>query len=113
MPTELRRVEPDMKEVRIEKGLDQALIVVTVAGVLAQPLVERLPTEVLAGGVQGVARFGQPRFVDTIKSHLIDIKDDGSFRLNLDLRIRRCSGSAAGCTLRCPCDWACQPPIEL
>jgi len=34
--------------------------------------------------VMGLAPYGQPRFVDQIKSHLIDIKDDGSFRLNLD-----------------------------
>ena len=40
-------------------------------------------------------------------------ESESSWRANLDLRIRRCSGSAAGCTLRCPCDWACQPPIEL
>ncbi|MBL8703111.1 MAG: carbamoyltransferase [Alphaproteobacteria bacterium] len=34
--------------------------------------------------VMGLAPYGEPRFVDKIKSHLIDIKDDGSFRLNLD-----------------------------
>src|SRR6267142_1259695 len=34
--------------------------------------------------VMGLAPYGQPRFVDQIKSHLIDIKEDGSFRLNLD-----------------------------
>jgi carbamoyltransferase len=34
--------------------------------------------------VMGLAPYGVPRFVDTIKEHLIDIKDDGSFRLNLD-----------------------------
>src|SRR5258708_5862178 len=34
--------------------------------------------------VMGLAPYGEPRFAKTIKDHLIDIKDDGSFRLNLD-----------------------------
>ena len=34
--------------------------------------------------VMGLAPYGEPRFVQQIKDHLIDIKDDGSFRLNLD-----------------------------
>jgi carbamoyltransferase len=34
--------------------------------------------------IMGLAPYGQPRFVDTIKENLIDIKDDGSFRLDLD-----------------------------
>lgn len=34
--------------------------------------------------VMGLAPYGVPRFVNTIKEHLIDIKEDGSFRLNLD-----------------------------
>jgi carbamoyltransferase len=34
--------------------------------------------------VMGLAPYGAPRFADLIRSHLIDIKDDGSFRLNLD-----------------------------
>lgn len=34
--------------------------------------------------VMGLAPYGKPRFVDTIKGHLIDIKEDGTFRLNLD-----------------------------
>jgi carbamoyltransferase len=34
--------------------------------------------------VMGLAPYGQPRFVEQIKSHLIDIKEDGSFRLNLE-----------------------------
>ena len=33
--------------------------------------------------VMGLAPYGEPRFVQTIKDHLIDIKDDGSFRLNM------------------------------
>ena len=34
--------------------------------------------------VMGLAPYGTPRFAAAIKEHLIDIKDDGSFRLNLD-----------------------------
>jgi len=34
--------------------------------------------------VMGLAPYGEPRFVDVIKNNLIDIKDDGTFRLNLD-----------------------------
>jgi carbamoyltransferase len=34
--------------------------------------------------VMGLAPYGEPRFVDAIKENLIDIKDDGSFRLNLE-----------------------------
>ena len=34
--------------------------------------------------VMGLAPYGEPRFADMIKTHLIDIKEDGSFRLNLD-----------------------------
>lgn len=34
--------------------------------------------------VMGLAPYGVPRYKDLILSHLIDLKDDGSFRLNLD-----------------------------
>ncbi|MEL6614354.1 MAG: carbamoyltransferase N-terminal domain-containing protein, partial [Bacteroidota bacterium] len=34
--------------------------------------------------VMGLAPYGEPRYVDTIREHLIDLKPDGSFRLNLD-----------------------------
>jgi carbamoyltransferase len=34
--------------------------------------------------VMGLAPYGEPRFVDVIKENLIDIKDDGTFRLNLE-----------------------------
>jgi carbamoyltransferase len=34
--------------------------------------------------VMGLAPYGEPRFLKTIRDHLIDVKDDGSFRLNLD-----------------------------
>ncbi len=34
--------------------------------------------------VMGLAPYGEPRYVEAIKRHLIDIKRDGSFRLNLD-----------------------------
>jgi carbamoyltransferase len=34
--------------------------------------------------VMGLAPYGEPRFAARIKEHLIDIKDDGSFRLDMD-----------------------------
>src|SRR5205809_3131714 len=34
--------------------------------------------------VMGLAPYGEPRFVDLIKDNLIDIKEDGSYRLALD-----------------------------
>lgn len=34
--------------------------------------------------VMGLAPYGEPRFADIIRSELIDIKPDGSFRLNMD-----------------------------
>ena len=34
--------------------------------------------------LMGLAPYGEPKYVDLIKKHLIDIKDDGSFRLNID-----------------------------
>src|SRR5689334_17844679 len=34
--------------------------------------------------VMGLAPYGEPRYAQTIREHLIDIKEDGSFRLNLD-----------------------------
>ena len=34
--------------------------------------------------VMGLAPYGEPRFASLIKENLIDIKDDGSYRLNLD-----------------------------
>ncbi len=34
--------------------------------------------------VMGLAPYGEPRYVDLIKKNLIDIKDDGSFKLNMD-----------------------------
>ena len=34
--------------------------------------------------VMGLAPYGEPRFAQQIREHLIDIKDDGSFRLNMD-----------------------------
>jgi carbamoyltransferase len=33
--------------------------------------------------LMGLAPYGEPRFVDTIRKHLIEVHDDGSFRLNL------------------------------
>src|SRR5882762_252001 len=34
--------------------------------------------------VMGLAPYGVPRFVNVIREHLIDVKDDGTFRLNLE-----------------------------
>lgn len=34
--------------------------------------------------VMGLAPYGEPLYVDLIKKNLIDIKDDGSFKLNMD-----------------------------
>ncbi|HMN92000.1 MAG TPA: carbamoyltransferase [Hydrogenophaga sp.] len=34
--------------------------------------------------VMGLAPYGSPRFADRIREHLIDIKEDGSFRLNME-----------------------------
>ncbi len=34
--------------------------------------------------VMGLAPYGEPKYVDLILTHVIDLKDDGSFRLNLD-----------------------------
>jgi len=34
--------------------------------------------------LMGLAPYGEPRFVEAIYDHLIDVKDDGSLRLNLD-----------------------------
>ena len=34
--------------------------------------------------LMGLAPYGQPRYVATILEHLVDLKDDGTFRLNMD-----------------------------
>ncbi len=34
--------------------------------------------------LMGLAPYGQPKYVDTIYKHLLDLKSDGTFRLNLD-----------------------------
>ena len=34
--------------------------------------------------LMGLAPYGQPVFAETIRKHLIDVKEDGSFRLNTD-----------------------------
>ena len=31
----------------------------------------------------GLAPYGKPKYVDIIKEHLIDIKEDGSFKLDM------------------------------
>ncbi len=34
--------------------------------------------------VMGLAPYGEPRYVQTIYDHLLDLKDDGSFRMNME-----------------------------
>ena len=34
--------------------------------------------------MMGLAPYGQPRYVDLIKQHLVDVKEDGSIELNMD-----------------------------
>jgi carbamoyltransferase len=34
--------------------------------------------------LMGLAPYGEPRYADLIRDHLIDLRDDGSFRLDLD-----------------------------
>jgi carbamoyltransferase len=34
--------------------------------------------------LMGLAPYGRPRYVDTIRDRLIDLRDDGSFRLNME-----------------------------
>lgn len=34
--------------------------------------------------LMGLAPYGEPKYVDLILKHLIDLKDDGTFRLNMD-----------------------------
>ncbi len=35
--------------------------------------------------LMGLAPYGEPIYADKIKDHVIDVRDDGSFRMNLDL----------------------------
>lgn len=34
--------------------------------------------------LMGLAPYGEPKYVDKILTHLVDLKDDGTFRLNMD-----------------------------
>ena len=34
--------------------------------------------------LMGLAPYGEPKYVDQIREHILDLKDDGSFRLNMD-----------------------------
>ncbi|MEM0962077.1 MAG: carbamoyltransferase N-terminal domain-containing protein, partial [Bacteroidota bacterium] len=34
--------------------------------------------------LMGLAPYGEPRYVDAIREHLIDLRDDGSYRLHVD-----------------------------
>ncbi len=33
--------------------------------------------------VMGLAPYGEPKYVDLILKHLMDLKDDGSFKMNM------------------------------
>lgn len=65
--------------------------------------------------LMGLAPYGQPRFVDTIRNELLDLREDGSFRLNLRhfgyLRGQRMTSphfaALVGCPARAP-----EAPIE-
>jgi len=60
--------------------------------------------------LMGLAPYGEPRFVDTIRRHLVDVRDDGSFHLDLAyfgfLRGQRMThgrfGKLFGCAARKP-----------
>jgi carbamoyltransferase len=41
--------------------------------------------------VMGLAPYGEPRFADVIREHVLDLKPDGSFRMNMDL-FEYCTG---------------------
>jgi carbamoyltransferase len=41
--------------------------------------------------LMGLAPYGEPRFVDVILEHLMDLKDDGTFRLNMEF-FEYCTG---------------------
>ena len=61
------------KELRLPHSLDHLLAAFTAyLGLGPAP-----------GGLRTLAPFGQPTFVTRIRDHLIDVKDDGSFRLNM------------------------------
>ena len=34
--------------------------------------------------VMGLAPYGKPKYVQKIYDHLIDLKEDGSFKMNMD-----------------------------
>ena len=44
--------------------------------------------------LMGLAPYGEPKYVDLILDHLLDLKDDGTFRLNM-----RYFGYATGLTM--------------
>jgi carbamoyltransferase len=71
--------------------------------------------------VMGLAPYGRPTFVDKIRSHLVDIKPDGSFRLNMEY-FDYCTGltmtnekfdSLFGAPRRKPEVWLTQREMDL
>ena len=56
--------------------------------------------------LMGLAPYGRPVYVDLILEKILDLKDDGSFRLNMQY-FNYCTGSdndqrALRCAFRCP-----------
>ena len=75
--------------------------------------------------VMGLAPYGEPNYAQTILEHLIDLKEDGSFRLDLDYfdyctgltmtngGSTRCSAAAAQSgELLTSATWISPPPIQ-
>ena len=49
--------------------------------------------------VMGLAPYGEPRYAKAIREHLIDVKDDGSFRLDMQY-FNYCTGLTMGAPIR-------------
>jgi len=71
--------------------------------------------------VMGLAPYGEPKYVQTIYDHLIDLKPDGTFRLNMDY-FNYCTGltmtngkfsALFGASPRKPETWLTQKDMDL
>ncbi len=60
--------------------------------VLRVHLLLRLPDQLGEYKLMGLAPYGTPRYAAVIRDQLIEVRDDGSFRLNLKF-FRYCEGS--------------------
>jgi len=72
--------------------------------------------------VMGLAPYGEPRYTQTILDHLMDLKPDGSFRLNMDyfnyctgltMTNNRFSALFEGCGPRSPAERLTQQHMDL